>query len=99
MAEPMIDIEGVGRFEVSPEFFNLPPEQQNATAQEIAASVKQQEQQGKEFDFFRDTITGRIAKSVHSAVTLPRDVIEGKAKLPSSEGIPGSVPYGDPESA
>lgn len=44
-------------------------------------------------------VGSNIAGAVHSAVTLPRDVITGQAQLPSSEGIPGSVPYGDPNSA
>lgn len=41
-----------------------------------------------------------ILGAIKSAATLPRDVMEGKARLPSHEGrVPGSVPYGDPESA
>lgn len=40
-----------------------------------------------------------ILGTIKSALTLAGDVASGKAKLPSSEGVPGSVPYGDPESA
>lgn len=40
-----------------------------------------------------------VAKSVYSGVTLPRDVITGDAKLPSSGAVPGSVEFGDPDSA
>lgn len=40
-----------------------------------------------------------IASSVYSGVTLPRDVITGQAKLPSSGAVPGSVEFGDPRSA
>lgn len=47
-----------------------------------------------------DTWPARAVKSVYSAVTLPGDVAAGRAKLPSSDGsLPGSVPYGAPESA
>ncbi len=37
--------------------------------------------------------------SVVSGATLAGDVASGKAHLPSSEGVPGSVPFGDPNSA
>lgn len=37
---PIIEIDGVGRVEVGDEFTALPPDQQNATVQEIAASFK-----------------------------------------------------------
>lgn len=40
-----------------------------------------------------------ILGTIKSGLTLAGDVASGKAKLPSSEGIPGSVEYGDPESA
>ncbi len=40
-----------------------------------------------------------VASSVYSGVTLPRDVITGNAKLPSSGAVPGSVEFGDPNSA
>lgn len=47
-----------------------------------------------------DTLPGRIAKSIYSAVTLPGDVLAGRAHVPSSDGsLPGSVPYGSPESS
>lgn len=42
---------------------------------------------------------GNVASSVHSGVTLPRDVITGNAQLPSSGAVPGSVEFGDPSSA
>ena len=38
---PIIEIDGVGRVEVGPEFLKLPPEQQHATVQEIASSQPQ----------------------------------------------------------
>ncbi len=40
-----------------------------------------------------------VAHSVYSGVTLPRDVITGDAKLPSSGAVPGSVEFGAPDSA
>lgn len=40
-----------------------------------------------------------IIGSIKSALTLPHDVMEGSAKLPSSGAVPGSVPFGDPESS
>lgn len=42
---------------------------------------------------------GKLFDSIKSAVTLPADVITGKAMLPSSQGIPGSVEFGDPRSS
>lgn len=46
-----------------------------------------------------DTWPARIAKSIYSGVTLPGDVMAGRAQLPSSGAVPGSVPFGDPNSA
>ncbi len=40
-----------------------------------------------------------IAHSIYSGATLAGDVASGKAQLPSSQGVPGSVPFGDPNSA
>lgn len=40
-----------------------------------------------------------IVGSLKRAFTLPGEVMGGTAKLPSSEGLPGSVPFGDPASA
>lgn len=48
--------------------------------------------------FLADT-AGHVVDSVKSGVTLPHDVMTGEAKLPSSGAVPGSVPFGDPESA
>jgi hypothetical protein len=50
-------------------------------------------------DVFPVRVAKDIYKSVVSGVTLPGDVYAGRAKLPSSEGIVGSVPYGDPQSS
>lgn len=41
----------------------------------------------------------KLADSIKSGLTLGADVIEGKAILPSSGAVPGSVPFGDPDSA
>lgn len=47
-----------------------------------------------------DTWPARLAKSVYSGLTLPGDVYNQKAQIPSHEGrVPGSVPYGDENSA
>lgn len=40
-----------------------------------------------------------ILGSIKSGLGLAGDVMGGKAKLPSSGDVPGSVPFGDPESA
>jgi hypothetical protein len=49
-----------------------------------------------------DTWPAKLAKSIYSAVTLPGDVMAGKANVPGSEAaqaIPGAVPFGSPESS
>lgn len=40
-----------------------------------------------------------IGHSIESAVTLPGDVYAGRARLPSSGAVPGSVEFGSPESS
>ncbi len=40
-----------------------------------------------------------LYNSVVSGATLAGDAASGKAQLPSSQGVPGSVPFGDPNSA
>lgn len=49
-----------------------------------------------------DTWPAKLAQSVASAVTLPGDVMAGKAHVPGSEdalAIPGAVPFGSPDSS
>lgn len=50
-----------------------------------------------------DTWPARLARGVYdsvaSGVTLPADVMAGRARLPSSGAVPGSVEFGDPQSA
>jgi hypothetical protein len=41
----------------------------------------------------------KLADSIKSGLTLGADVIQGKAILPSSGAVPGTVPFGDPDSA
>lgn len=55
--------------------------------------------QPKEKFGWGDTWPAKIAKGLFSGFTLPGDVLAGKAQLPSAGGIPGSVPFGDPNSA
>lgn len=43
---PILEIDGVGRVDVGQEFLKLSPEQQHATVQEIAASVKKPQDSG-----------------------------------------------------
>lgn len=50
-------------------------------------------------DKLGDTWPARMAKSIVSGVTLPGDVYSGKAQLPSSGAVPGSVEFGSPQSA
>ncbi len=38
------------------------------------------------FDYFRDTISGRILKSIGQAVTLPGDVAQGKVSMTGEDG-------------
>jgi hypothetical protein len=40
-----------------------------------------------------------ILGTIKRALTLPGDVASGQAQLPSSGAVPGSVPFGDPNSA
>jgi hypothetical protein len=57
---------------------------------------------GKKPFTLADTLPGRIAQSIYSAVTLPGDVLAGKAHVPGSEdaqAIPGAVPFGSPDSS
>lgn len=49
-----------------------------------------------------DTWPAKLVKSIYSAVTLPGDVVAGKAHVPGSEdaqAIPGAVPLGSPDSS
>lgn len=49
-----------------------------------------------------DTWPAKLVKSIYSAVTLPGDVMAGKAHVPGSEdaqSIPGAVPFGSAESS
>ncbi len=39
-----------------------------------------------------DTWPAQLAKTLWSSFTLPGDVMAGKAQLPSSQGVPGSLP-------
>lgn len=53
-------------------------------------------------DKLGETNIGHAAKAIYSAVTLPGDVVAGKAHVPGSpdaQAIPGAVPYGSPESS
>lgn len=79
---------------------------QAASAQPVGPWTAYQEQKaapekkGGLSDFRLSTILKGIADSAYSAATLPGDVLAGRAHVPSSDGaLPGSVPYGSPESA
>jgi len=53
-------------------------------------------------DKLGETNIGHAAKSIYSAVTLPGDVMVGKAHVPASmdaQSIPGAVPFGSSESS
>lgn len=53
-------------------------------------------------DKLGETTIGHVAKSIYSGVTLPGDVMAGKAHVPGSpdaQAIPGAVPYGSSDSA
>lgn len=70
----------------------------NAVTDEAAFRAKEPP---KKFGL-EDTWPAKIAKSIYSAVTLPGDVISGKAHVPGSEdaqAIPGAVPFGSPNSS
>lgn len=67
------------------------------STEELLAAAEQPEP--KKFGL-GDTWPARVAKSIYSGLTLPGDVMSGKAKLPSMDAsVPGSVEYGSPESS
>jgi hypothetical protein len=52
------------------------------------------------FQWWPERLARSVAASAISGFMLPHDVMTGRAKLPSRDGrMPGTVPYGDPESA
>lgn len=71
------------------------------TDEQLVAAHGQASQSAPKKPFgLADTWPAKIAQSIWSGVTLPGDVLAGKAQLPSHEGaIPGSVPFGDPQSS
>jgi hypothetical protein len=101
---PIIEIDGVGRVEVGDEFLKLPPEQQDATVQEIAASSRpnaapKQEQPSAVSDALR-SIPGGLVEGVSGLVGLPglaskgMDYLIGKAG--DAIGMPPPAPNGAP---
>lgn len=54
---------------------------------------------GERFQTWPERLVRGVADSVVSGLTLPGDVYEGRAKIPSSGAVPGSVPFGDPASS
>ncbi len=54
---------------------------------------------GPRYQLFPERLARGLASAAYSGFTLPHDVMTGEAKLPSSGAVPGSVPFGDPESA
>jgi hypothetical protein len=64
------------------------------------AELMQLAGQSKSFtDKLGETWPARAAKAAWSGFTLPGDVMAGRAQLPSSGAVPGSVPFGDQASA
>jgi hypothetical protein len=54
---------------------------------------------GERYQTWPERLMRGIGSSIASGVTLPHDVMTGQAQLPSSGDVPGSVPFGDPNSA
>lgn len=54
---------------------------------------------GERYQTFPERAVRGVIQSVVSGVTLPGDVYHGKAQIPSSGAVPGSVPFGDPNSS
>jgi hypothetical protein len=54
---------------------------------------------GERYQTWPERLVRSIGSSVISGATLPGDVYQGKAQLPSSGAVPGSVPFGDPQSS
>ncbi len=75
-----------------PEGFTLDRTQRGVMDQLLGAT-------GPRYQTWPERAGRGILSSLGSGSTLSGDVMSGKAQLPSSQGIPGSVPYGDPASA
>lgn len=54
---------------------------------------------GERYQTWPERLLRGIGSSVASGVTLPHDVMTGQAQIPSSGAVPGSVPFGDANSA
>lgn len=77
---------------------------------QISAAIKQNMPQqgatdkltgtnGPRYQTWPERLLRGIGGSIASGATLPGDVMSGKAQLPSSGAVPGSVPFGDPASS
>jgi hypothetical protein len=71
----------------------------SAAPVERSAIDKLTGQGGARYQAWPERLVRSIGSSILSGVTLPGDVHSGKARVPSSGAVPGSVPFGDPESA
>lgn len=101
---PILEIDGVGRVEVGPEFLNLSSEQQHATVQEIVSSVQpprgsvsvkpykpDQPQMGVGEDMLRSADAG-LARGVGALIGLPGTLADyGAAAL--DKGVKAVAPY------
>lgn len=54
---------------------------------------------GDRYQTWPERLVRGIGSSIFSGATLPHDVYSGQAQLPSSGAVPGSVPFGDVNSA
>jgi hypothetical protein len=54
---------------------------------------------GERYQTWPERLVRGIGNSITSGATLPADVYSGRAQLPSSGAVPGSVPFGDPASS
>lgn len=70
-----------------------------ANAPQRTAVDKLTGQGGERYQTWPERVVRGIGASVQSAATLPGDAIAGRAHLPSSGAVPGSVEFGAPESA
>lgn len=75
-----------------PEGFSWAPAPQSATDKLTGTG-------GDRYQTWPERLLRGIGSSVASGVTLPHDVMTGQAQIPSSGAVPGSVPFGDANSA
>jgi hypothetical protein len=95
---PIVEIDGIGRVEVGDNFLQMPPEQQNATIQEIASSARPQvaPKMGVAEDMARSLPSG-VGKGVAGLVGLPGLAQQGMDYLVGKAGDALGLPAPSPD--